>query len=68
YVCLALYGSLISATQRNNVKTQPRFYGRSVTLPLAYVCLALYGSLISATQRNNANAYVCLALYGSLDI
>ncbi|QCO33506.1 hypothetical protein E4414_10840 [Leptospira interrogans] len=58
--------SLISATQRNNVKTQPRFYGRSVTLPLAYVCLALYGSLISATQRNNANAYVCLALYGSL--
>ncbi|EKN90297.1 hypothetical protein [Leptospira interrogans] len=72
--------SLISVTQRNNVKTQPRFYGRSVTLPLAYVCLALYGSLISATQRNNVKtqprfygrsvtlplAYVCLALYGSL--
>ncbi|EKO53133.1 hypothetical protein LEP1GSC131_0449 [Leptospira kirschneri str. 200802841] len=61
--------SLISATQRNNVKTQPRFYGRSVTLPLANVCLALYGSLISATQRNNADALlanVCLALYGSL--
>ncbi|EJO69901.1 hypothetical protein LEP1GSC044_2610 [Leptospira kirschneri serovar Grippotyphosa str. RM52] len=58
--------SLISATQRNNLKTQPRFYGRSVTLPLANVCLALYGSLISATQRNNANANVCLALYGSL--
>uniref|UniRef100_UPI0009911787 hypothetical protein n=1 Tax=Leptospira kirschneri TaxID=29507 RepID=UPI0009911787 len=61
--------SLISATHRNNVKTQPRFYGRSVTLPLANVCLALYGSLISATQRNNADALlanVCLALYGSL--
>ncbi len=45
-VALTFYERLlISATRRNNAKTQPRFYGRSVTLPLAYVCLALYGSL-----------------------